>query len=158
MNSVSVGPTATTRTSMLSGASSARRASLKPASANLLAQYSLLWGQRALAEDRADVDDDRCAAVLKLRKRVADQLDGSEEVRLHDGAQAGWVGVRKAAVGARAGVVDEDVEAAEFFLCGAERAAAGVGISHIADDGFGAATEGGDFGDGFGEAATAAGQ
>ena len=48
MNSVSVGPAATTRTSMPSGANSARRASLKPASANLLAQYSLLWGQARL--------------------------------------------------------------------------------------------------------------
>ena len=45
------------------------------------------------------------------------------------------------------------------FSCAVrERAVASVGISHVADDGFGAATEGGDFRDDFGEAIGAAGE
>ena len=74
-------------------------------------------------------------------KRFAGELDRREEIRLHDRPQAGGVGVGEAAVGADAGVVHQDVEAAEFLAGGVQRLPANCGIGHVADDRFGAATE-----------------
>ena len=61
-----------------------------------------------------------------------------EEVYFHDRPQSAGVGIGETAMGGDAGVVHEDIEAAEFTAGGVEGLAAGGGVGHVAGDNHGA--------------------
>ena len=74
----------------------------------------------AVAEDRADVHDERIMAFAEQGQGVADELDRGECVDFEDGAEATGVGFGEAAMGGDAGVVDENIEPAELLAGGGE--------------------------------------
>ena len=113
---------------------SARRASLKPCIANFVAQYSLHRGIAAMAEDRADVHDDRLRPFAEHGQRFADEFGGGEEVHFKQLAQASSVGFIEAAQRADAGVVHQNVEATEQHSAGFQRGTASRWIDDVAGD------------------------
>src|SRR6476620_2097279 len=86
------------------------------------------------AEDGADVDNDRLAAFAENWNGFADEFSGRAEVNLHDRSDAIRIGFGESAVGGDAGVVDEDVEAAELIACCGEGARAVGRIRHVTGD------------------------
>ena len=103
--------------------SSTRSASVRLICAALVAAYAPAGGQRAMADDRRDVDDHAAPLPDHHRHRGAAPVDGAEVVHLHEPL----VGLRRCRghgpAHAVPGVVHQDVEAA-------------VAVDRGADEGF----------------------
>src|ERR1700722_18356137 len=113
---VCVKPGQTIRTSMPSFANSARKASLNPCTANLLAEYSLRAGiPRLPAMDEIF----RIAGLfpfLSIGKNTRVVSVRPKKIHLHDLPQPFGTDIGKMPRRPDAGVIDEDIQAAKGFL------------------------------------------
>ena len=106
----------------------------KPVQGELARAVLALFRHGAVAEHRADIDDDRPLARSQQRQRFADELGRREEIDLHHLPQPGFVGLVEPAQRADAGVVDERIQAAEFASGQFECRRAVVAPRHIAGE------------------------
>ncbi len=89
-----------------------------------------------MTEDRRNVHDHRLAPRAQERERRANHLDRGKEVHFHQLPQTLCVGALEIADRADAGIIDEQIEAAEPLARAPEERGTRAGLDDIAGDKF----------------------